>query len=95
MSLWREDLWNCSGEEILRIQAENSEWGRVLRSKNTCFVNSRLSNEITHSEYQSNREQLYGETCEYQRRAALLNDRFVGTAQTRAYSAALGLTLVR
>jgi hypothetical protein len=73
MSPWREDLSTCSLEVVLRLQAENWEWSKILRRKTTSFVNSRLAHEISHAEYQTNRRLIDEEAAEYRRRAALLN----------------------
>jgi hypothetical protein len=77
MSLWREDLSTCSLEEALSIQAENREWSKELRRKNSSCVNSRLSHEISHADYQLNRRLIDEATVEYQRRASTLNAKIV------------------
>jgi hypothetical protein len=73
MSPWRDDLSECSLEEVLRSQDENRAWGKELRRKTNALVNTRLAKNISLDDYIADRKLAHEENAEYRRRAAILD----------------------
>jgi hypothetical protein len=72
MALWLEDFSTCTLEEVFLLQAENRAWSKELRHKTSSLVNSRLANDITHADYQTNRKTGHDDAAECRRRANIL-----------------------
>jgi hypothetical protein len=77
MSTWREDFSTCTLDEVLGLQAENRAWSKELRRKNHSLVNSRLANDISHADYQTNRKLAHDDATECRRRADIIDAQIV------------------
>jgi hypothetical protein len=77
MALWLEDFSACTLEDVFRLQAENRAWNKELRRKTNSLVNSRLANDISQADYQTNRKVAHEDAAECRRRANILDAQIV------------------
>ncbi len=68
-----DELSTLSDVEVIGLQFENREWGRVLRQRLADLVSSRMANEITFEEYSASRTVAKGDRAECDRRTAALS----------------------
>jgi hypothetical protein len=73
MPTWSDTYSASSLEEVLQKQAENRAWSKELRRKANLLVNSRLSNDISLTDYLAGRKVGHEESAECRRRANLID----------------------
>jgi hypothetical protein len=71
---WSDNLSGWSLEEVLRWDAENRAWNKLLRERSAALVNTRLAKAITMEEYAASRQVGHDDAAECKRRGAIISE---------------------